>query len=61
MGSLVENPIPIADEEEKQNSLPSIFVSERPIEHPTLVKSRPVGNKKRNDQGFACGYLLGLE
>ena len=49
-GSTATNPIRVDDEEDKENSAPTTTTpeSERPTEHPRLLRSRPFGTRLEN-------------
>ena len=59
MGSVVENPILTANEENEDDSPSTTPRSERPMEPPKLLKSRPFGTRieivpKFVEQKFFC-------
>ena len=49
-GSTAANPIIVEDEEDKEKSAPTTTTpeSERPTEHPRLLRSRPFGTRLEN-------------
>ena len=49
MGASAENPIQLDEEEDKENFLPPPLtpVSDRPTRSPALLRSRPVGTRKK--------------
>ena len=50
-GSTAANPIIVDDEEDKENSAPRTTTpeSERPIERPRFLRSRPFGTRLENE------------
>ena len=48
MGGSVENPIVLEKEEDKETSPPTTPLSERPTEHPRLLRSRAFGARIEN-------------
>ena len=51
VGSTATNPLIVDDEEDKENSAPTTTTtpqSERPIEPPRLLRSRPFGTRLKN-------------
>ena len=55
-----ENPIVLDEEEDKENSAPTTTtpVSERPTEHPRLLRSRPFGTRIENVPDYVYRSLF---
>ena len=54
----VENPIVLDEEQDKENALPTIPVSERPTEPPRLLRSRAFGESIENVPDYAYRNLF---
>ena len=58
---MAENPILIAEEQDNENSPPphpTIPVSERPMQPPVLLRSRPYGTRFENFPDYVYGNLF---
>ena len=58
IGGSAENPILLDEEAEKENSLPTTPVSERPTQPPALLRSRPFGTSLENFPDYVSRNMI---